>query len=479
MEAERKRENPVLKAYKYVDTNLFQPLLFISFSLKSTLEEEFLTMASFSPVAPLENNFPFEIVRHSVPVVSFREYPHAIVDEEKGLRLSVKQYRPRNAPSPSTSNTNAITIIAAGGLGFIKELYEPLFAELFYGTQHSGMSIRSIWIADMFNVGESAVLNRHNLGCDPAWIDHSRDLWSVINHFHGTITKPIIGLGHSIGCNQLLCLSSWHPTLFHSFAFIEPGIDQEYGRGITIPWSYQTLRQKDAWLTREEAETDLVKAHDARGWDGKVLARLKHYGVFQNGADQNDTWALTTPKDQIVALVSRFNAGRIGLGPGGVEKVTLAERELVPDSDPIAFNLGPFYRRELKLAWDMISGMRPWVLYVNGGESPFFGCPQTRDERARQTGTGVGGNGGMKLGAVKQVVIEDGKHTMVFDHNVERVADYVADWLVVESRRWNDLLNRRRDRWLGKSAEEKQTVGSDYVAALISEMEKMTSSRKL
>ncbi|KAK2595802.1 hypothetical protein QQS21_006565 [Conoideocrella luteorostrata] len=433
-------------------------------------------MATVSRVAPLEDNFPFDILSHLVPVTPFREYPNAIIDEHKGVWLSVKQYIPRHSAS-AASNADPVTIIAAGALGFAKEAYEPLFAEVLRSTQRSGVTIRSIWIADMFNVGESAEANRDNLGCDPAWIDHSRDLWSVISHFNQKMIKPIIGLGHSFGCNQLLCLSSWHPSLFHSFAFIEPGIDARYGRGITIPWAFQTLKQNDTYPTRQEAESSVVKLNNARTWDERVLARLKHYSVLRRSASGD--WVQTTPKDQIAALVSRFNPGLIGLGPGGIKDVTHAQRELVPDSDPQAHNLGPFYRHELRLAWDMLPSMRPWVLYVNGGKSPFFGYPATREERARLTGTGVGGNGGIDLGAVKQIVIEDGEHSMVFDRNISIVADHVAGWLAAEQQRWINGPKTRRDTWLKMSGEEKRTVGSDFVAALASEMNKMKRVGKL
>ncbi|GAO20134.1 uncharacterized protein UV8b_06265 [Ustilaginoidea virens] len=429
-------------------------------------------------LVPLQEDFPFDIISHDVPVTPFREYPTAVVDESRGLRLSVKQYIPRDDKHRTNEalRTEPITIIAAGALGIAKESYEPLFEELLRCAQSSGVLIRSIWMADMFNVGQSALLNQDNLGCDPAWIDHSRDLWSLISRFSDLMVKPIVGLGHSFGCNQLLCLSCWHPSLFHSFAFVEPGIDARYGRGITIPWALQALRQRDSFPTRAEAEDAVVKLNNAASWDPRALSRLKHYSVRQardkDGA--RSVWRPVTPKHQIAALVSRFNPGRVGLGPNGTKGVTMAEREVVPDSDPLAFNIGPFYRHELRLAWNMLPSMRPCVLYVNGAKSPFFGHPATREERLRRTGTGVGGNGGVKLGAVRQVVIEGGEHTMVFDESLKTVAAHVADWLADECRRWTEGPKRRRELWL-RDAKDKGSVGSDFLAALDAEMKRMKS----
>ncbi|KAJ5861550.1 uncharacterized protein N7529_008860 [Penicillium soppii] len=403
-------------------------------------------MAEPTRVHPLEDDFPFEIVSHLVPVVSFREYPRAIIDEQNGVRLAVKQYIPRHDKTPK-SKTEPITIIAAGGLGFFKELYEPFFAEFLHRAHRSGVNIRSIWMADMFNVGESAVANKDNLGCDPAWIDHSRDLWSMINHFRAEMPKPIIGLGHSMGCNQIVCLSSWHPTLFHSLVFIEPGIDPQYGRAIAAPWRFHTLRLQESWSNREEAEARLVKFHKAHSWDEKTLARLKHYGILRAEENKSDTWNFATSKHQIVSLLGRHNPKNIGLGPGGVSEMTLEERESIPDSDPDSWNEDTFYKPELKLAWEYLPSVRPWVLYVNGGDSPVFGCPLTRDERARRTGTGVGGNGGLKLGAVRQVIIDGAGHSMVFDGDICIVAEHVVEWLTKECERWTDVYKRRLKDW--------------------------------
>lgn len=430
-------------------------------------------------VPPLEDDFPFDIVSRLVPVTPFREYPRAIIDERKGVRVALKQYIPRHQPQATTECPDPITIIAAGGLGFVKELYEPLFVEILLRARDSGVIIKSIWMADMFNVGESAIANQDNLGCDPAWTDHSRDLWSIIHQFSAEMPRPIFGLGHSFGCNQLICLATWHPSLFHSLAFVEPGIDPKYGRGLTVPWSLSTLKHPDSWKTKEEADAGLVKSQRAQHWDARVLARLKHYSVYNRETSDGRDWAMTTPKDQVVALISRFNPDRVGLGPGGIDSVTLAQRESIPDGDPDGFNFGPFYRRELQLAWDMLPNLRPWALLVNGGKSPFFGYPQTRDERARITGTGIGGNGGVRLGAVRQVVIEDGEHAMVFDRNVTTVADHVAGWLSAECRRWTGGPRKRQAEWQMESLEKKQTLGTEYFTALSTELASMKRAGKL
>jgi hypothetical protein len=156
-------------------------------------------------------NSPFTIIPHTITASHLRDYPHAIANEDEDLFLEVKQYIPDRQISftagsgrgDKTINDDAVTIIAAGGIGFIKELYEPLFEELLLRAESAGFSIRAIWMADPVNTGASAVRNQANLGCDPSWWDHSRDLWAMINYLRREMVQPVMGLGHSMGANQL------------------------------------------------------------------------------------------------------------------------------------------------------------------------------------------------------------------------------------------------------------------------------------
>ena len=419
----------------------------------------------------MEKAFPFDIISHTVPVFSLREYPHALLDDSQDLYISVKQYVPRTRPITSTSPSDPITILATGGLGFDKELYEPFFAEILERAHTAGTAIRAIWIADFFNTGQGAILNGSHLGSDPAWVDHVRDLWNVVNHFRKDMVKPIVGLGHSMGCNQLVYLSHWHPRLFDSLVFVEPGMDCHFGKGIVVPWSYQWLKRKDSWQTREDAERDLIKLHAAKSWDPRVVRRLTRYGIYERDDTSKKEWSATTPKEQIVTLIARCNPEKFGVGPGGLENLTLEQRGKVPDVDPEAWtSSGGFYRTELKGAWDLLAHVRPWVLYVNGDNSPFFGRPTTRDERAKITGTGVGGNGGLRLGAVEQEIIKDGTHTLVFEQQMCEVADVVSKWLGKEVKRWQDGSKRRMQEWQSKTVAQRQMVPKEHEAALKQEL---------
>lgn len=157
------------------------------------------------------NHSPFTIITHTIPASHLRDYPHGIANEDEDLFLKVKQYIPDQQicfTTPSGreekgTGDDAVTIIAAGGIGFLKEFYEPLFEELLFGADRAGFMIQAIWMADPVNMGASAVRNQANLGCDPSWWDHSRDLWAMVEHLRRDMVQPVMGLGHSMGANQL------------------------------------------------------------------------------------------------------------------------------------------------------------------------------------------------------------------------------------------------------------------------------------
>ena len=399
-------------------------------------------------------NFPFATYKHVVPLLPMRTYPRAVLDEQKDLYLSVKRYVPKAIPQ----HPHPITLIATTGLAFHKELYEPFFAALYHHLDRQGIGIRAIWIADMFNSGYSSVLNQENLGVDPSWTDHARDLLTLVRHFRSDMIRPIYGFGHSMGCAQLVYLSHWLPRLFEGMICIEPGLDVEYGRGIIFQWIKGVLHQRDEYESRDEAERAIIKGYNAKGWHPSVQDRLKEHGVHHHLGK----FKMMMKREQVAGLVVRFNPGR----QGNRDVITEEEREEVPDLEPSDWNPGHCYRQELKGAWDLLPNVRPRVLYINGGRSPFFGRTKVRDERAKITGTGAGGNGGLNIGAVEQLNIKKGEHTMVFDSHIDEIAESSAKWLVTEVRRWQNGPERRRKEWQAKSRQERQSLPQGFREAI-------------
>jgi hypothetical protein len=160
----------------------------------------------------------FRIVEHLVPCQHIREYAQATANEQEDvLQLAVKQYIPLNNPSPKPGD---ITIIGAHANGFVKacgpplltfqlfantkqELYEPLWEEMLVRFEERGIRVRGIWIADVAQQGQSGIANEYRLGNDPCWNDHSRDLLHLINVKRKDMPRPLVGVGHSMGGNNL------------------------------------------------------------------------------------------------------------------------------------------------------------------------------------------------------------------------------------------------------------------------------------
>ena len=160
----------------------------------------------------------FKIEAHIVPCQHIREYARATAGpQEEVLHLAVKQYIPLSNLQPEPGD---VTIIGAHANGFPKvhtafrdklkarlmpekELYEPLWDEILKRSTDQSFRIRSIWIADVAFQGDSGVLNEELIGNDPGWHDHARDLLHLINAKRDLMPRPIIGIGHSLGGNNL------------------------------------------------------------------------------------------------------------------------------------------------------------------------------------------------------------------------------------------------------------------------------------
>lgn len=115
-----------------------------------------------------------------------------------------------------------------------QELYEPLWDTLL--EQANNFQIRSIWVADCASMNISGILNEDKLSMDcklltllytrpqpmaneesGSWMDHSRDLFLMINHFREQMPRPIVGVGHSFGGNIMCDHPPTLPSLLISF----------------------------------------------------------------------------------------------------------------------------------------------------------------------------------------------------------------------------------------------------------------------
>ncbi|KAL5045010.1 hypothetical protein BDW71DRAFT_215422 [Aspergillus fruticulosus] len=383
----------------------------------------------------------FQVIEHTIPCQSIREYHGAVREDSPPLQLAVKQYIPL---ADGTPGRDGVTIIAGHANGIPKECYEPLWEDLLSATS---VKISSIWFADCAHQGASGVLNEHVLGDDPNWFDHSRDLLLMVNHFRDLIRPPIVGIAHSFSCAQFVHLSIMHPRLFHTLVFVEPMIQVESPSKAGGPSpALWTSTRPDLWPSRQDAETYIRGNPFWRRWDARSVDQYVRFGLrpvptalYPTCTSETRAVTLTTQKAQEAWTYLRLNANTDGTAE--------AERLLAADLARVANdgdNNNPDYITVCPwscIAFEYLPYLRPSVLYVFGERSHINVSPRRRDKMER-TGTGLGGSGGVAAGRVRAEVLTGGSHMAPLE-KVHETAHVLSTWLEAQIQ----LYQREREFW--------------------------------
>ncbi|KAI9038256.1 alpha/beta-hydrolase [Aspergillus affinis] len=421
----------------------------------------------------------FKITEHVIDSQYIREYPHSTATQDAPLKLAIKKYAPIDNPNPLPGD---VTIIAAHGTGFAKELYEPLWEDLLARSKQDGYRIRAIWMADAVNQGASGILNEEHLGNDPSWTDHGRDLLHMINHFRADMPQPIVGLGHSTGGAQLVHLSLIHPRLFTTISLLEGYLtDKDVGeRGRALLWA--TLMKPDVWPSREAAIKQLPKFF--KQWDKRALARWNQYAyrdlptaihpdLPENIDPKNPPVTLTTTKHQELTMYTRANPNRhkeLGL-PAELDNNKGYGPS--PPHDPLFVPdmLGPLYESQLiycaepLLAFRLLPHVRPSVLLLYG-EASELSKFKLGEKAAVRTGTGFSGSGGQAYNRVKHVLLPKCGHMLPME-KVPETAGVVGPWIGRQLQQWREDQRRLAEGWEGLSVKEKSTIGPEWKATFV------------
>ncbi|KAL9064630.1 MAG: hypothetical protein Q9161_008758 [Pseudevernia consocians] len=412
----------------------------------------------------------FRVQEHTIPCQYIREYPGATLEnQEDDLSLHVKQYTPLDQ---SYGQTGAITIIGTHANGFPKELYEPLWDDLTRALRKQGQAIRGIWIADVAQQGMSGILNEDKLGNDPSWNDHPRDLLHMINHFHKDMSRPLVGIGHSMGGNHLVNLAYLHPRLLTSLVLIDPVIQNSSAAAPDnshLSHTQASTFRRDNWPSRAEAASSVKKSKFYQSWDPRVLDLWIRYGLRSlptaiypkdhGGSDRSENddgpVTLTTTKHQEVFTFLRPNFD--GLDANGK---LVVNRRTHPDLDLRAAELYPFYRPEPPAVFNDLPRLRPSTLYIFGGQSD-LSTPDLRKQKMERTGTGVGGSGGAGADRVKEVVFEDVGHLIPMEA-VARCAAAAGEWLSSDLKRWGGEEAEFKREWEAKERRAKYAISEEW-----------------
>lgn len=312
----------------------------------------------------------------------------------------------------------------------------------------------------------------------------------MVNHFRKHMKRPIVGIGHSIGGNNLTNLSLMHPRLFTSLVLLDPVILQELSmKGNYAPAKASTVR-RDRWPSRKAARAAFQRSKFYQTWDPRVLDKWVEHGLRElptllypdTQANSNTLPAvsadpttasvvpdknletevtLKTTKHQEVLTFARANFPT----PEYPDPDTLPNPITHPDVPAAQGANAPFYRPEPIITFSKLPFVRPSVLYMLGDQSD-MSRPELVAAKMDVTGVGVGGSGGAKQGRVAEITFKGVGHLIPMEVT-SQTADAAADWIVPELERFQRVEEAHRLEWDKVPKDRKSQMSEKYKAVML------------
>ncbi|KAI7771916.1 hypothetical protein LZL87_006192 [Fusarium oxysporum] len=346
------------------------------------------------------------------------------------------------------------------------ELYEPLWDELYDRAREQDIRIRSIWISDVWNQGQSGVINEKVLGNDLSWFDHARDLMNLINQHQRDIPHPIVGIGHSMGGTQLAQLALWHPRLLDSLVLIDPIIQVP---NPSISLAGLSTKRRDIWPSREDAVARFKKSKFFQSWDPRVLELWIEHGLRDIPTELHPKEEGSSPDERVTLTTSKHQELFSFVRPSYLARHWESFNDQDPEQNKDCPNY-PFHRPEPPKIFRHLPELRPSTLFVFGKQSE-FSSPERRQEKISTTGTGIGGSGGAAAGRVQGETLDCG-HLIPMEKASE-CADVISSFVGEQMRRWRDQqesfkryrenMSRREQITIDGKWEEKVKLGDIYL----------------
>lgn len=255
-----------------------------------------------------------------------------------------------------------------------------------------------------------------------------------------------------------------HPRLFATLVLLDPVI-QTFSSSPPgsdeSPAQMSTFR-REIWPSRAAAAEGYTKSKFYQAWDPRVIERQIKYGLRDlptaihpppvvRGGETPVT--LSTTKHQEVFTFLRPNY------EGSGHEGRRVDRKKHPDVHPGLDTIYPFYRPEVPRAYFRLPEVRPSVLYVFG-ELSYMSSPTAIESKLNQTGSGVGGSGGIQEGKVKGVTLKNVGHLVAMEA-VQECADAAAKWISSEIQNWK-AEEEEHKKWMARTLVEKQTVDEEW-----------------
>lgn len=318
----------------------------------------------------------------------------------------------------------------------------------------------------------------------------------MVNHFRKHMKRPIIGIGHSMGGNNLINLSLMHPRLFTSFVFLDPVIQRETSMSSQFNVAKASTTRRDRWPSRKAARAAFERSKFYKTWDTRVLDRWVEHGLRElptalypdsqassstlpaisvepttasvvPDKDLETEVTLKTTKHQEVLSFARANFPTADFPDPVSQSNPLTHPDIPSAKNPSA----PFYRPEPITTFSKLPFLRPSVFYMFADQSD-MSTPPLKADKVGATGVGVGGSGGVKMGRVKEVTFEGVGH--LFPMEVpSKTADTAAQWISSELERFRQLEEAHRQEWSKVPREQKRLMSEEYKTTMLGDFAKI------
>ncbi|KAF9078445.1 Alpha/beta hydrolase family-domain-containing protein [Rhodocollybia butyracea] len=319
------------------------------------------------PIWEGDNRIPYSLSTHIVPAAYHREDDDVILpatppstgsmskeEREKIVQTSEIRLREirRNGGKPqekvlwlslnryfrTTTKKGGYTLFLAHANGFHKEAWEPTILSLLSSSESQSL-VQEIWVWEVVNHGDSALLNKGKLNtllhsrssardllcfllyslpssCDSSplpvhlhRLSQSEVRQRIKSGFMGPDSSrlPICGVGHSFGgaVSTLAALS--HPALFTSLFLVDPVITYPRTQYYYTPGggALRALGRRAVWKSRQDALKGFVASPFFRAWDPRVLDLYVEAGLYE---DQDVARLKTSPIQEAIL----FNDAELG-----------------------------------------------------------------------------------------------------------------------------------------------------------------------
>jgi pimeloyl-ACP methyl ester carboxylesterase len=296
--------------------------------------------------------------------------------------------------------------------------------------------------------------------------------------------RPIIGVGHSMGGNNLVNLSLMHPRLLETLVLIDPVFAQFPSQKGNFGPAAASARRRDRWPSRKATLESFSRSKFYQAWDPRVLALWVKYGLRELPTklypdaqpSPSATGAAVTTEPTITPNVTEnFSEKEVTLTTTKHQEVFTFMRPNLPltaDSAPLELThpdiptsgpTTPFYRPEPTITFHNLPFLRPSVYYIFG-ELSDLSAPPYRNEKMATTGTGIGGSGGVKAGRVVDTLIMGAGHLIPME-KIEETGAKAAAWVGKEMKRWRENEEIVQKAWEKVPEAEKSTLNKGTLKA--------------